>query len=182
MALDEGSRKHHGYLQWSAKGVRLAVELLAVALLLAAILACNGEKAQDFEVNLFDGDRFLLSDRHEDSVVVVNFWYPSCPPCREEMPEFQRAWEQLAGEPVVFLGMFVPRGLDNEYAAREFVEELGLTFNFATDRGEAIATAYGIEFYPTTVFIDRGGRVAETWVSALDTERITAIAKELLDG
>ena len=129
---------------------------------------------------MFNGERFRLSEQHEDNVMVVNFWYPSCPPCREEMPEFQRAWEDLEGEPVSFLGLFVPRGFDTEQTARDFVAELGLTFDFATDRGEAIASAYGIEFYPTTWFIDRDGKVAETHVSTLDAERITDIVGDLI--
>jgi len=151
----------------------------AIAMLLALPAACNGETAQDFEVELFDGGRFSLFEQYTDNVVVINFWYPSCPPCREEMPEFQRAWEELEGEPVRFLGLFVPRGFDTENTAREFVAELGLTFDFGTDHREAIATAYRIEFYPTTWFIDRGGKVAATFVSAMDAQRITEIVQGL---
>ena len=152
---------------------------LAFALLLAITVACGGDKAQDFEVELFDGGRFRLSEQYADNVVVVNFWYPSCPPCREEMPEFQRAWEELEGEPVRFLGLFVPRGFDTEDTAREFVAELGLTFDFATDHKETIATAYGIEFYPTTWFIDQSGKVSATFASVLNAERITEIVRGL---
>ena len=139
-----------------------------------------GRRRRTLRRNCSDGGRFSLSEQYADNVVVVNFWYPSCPPCREEMPEFQRAWEELEGEPVRFLGLFVPRGFDTENTAREFVAELGLTFDFATDHRETIATAYGIEFYPTTWFIDRGGKVAATFVSALDAERITSIVGELV--
>ena len=149
------------------------------ALLLAS--ACGGETAQDFEVRLFDGGGFRLSEEFADNVVVINFWYPSCPPCREEMPEFQEAWEQLQGEPVRFLGLFVPRGFDNESTAREFVSDLGLTFDFATDHRETIASAYGIEFYPTTWFIDRGGAVARTFVSAMESELIAGTVRELIE-
>ena len=153
--------------------------LLILLLLLILPAACDGETAQDFEVELFDGGRFRLSEQYADNVVVINFWYPSCPPCREEMPEFQQAWENLDGEPVRFLGLFVPRGFDTQQTAREFVAELGLTFDFATDRMETIASAYGIEYYPTTWFIDRGGKVSETYVSALDADRITGVVREL---
>ena len=161
----------------------LGLVVLALGLVLLSAVGCqDGDKARDFEVQTFDGDRFRLSEHFQDNVVVVNFWYPSCPPCREEMPEFQQAWEALEGEPVSFMGLFVPRGFDTEQAAREFVAEFGLTFDFATDRGETIASAYEIEYYPTTWFIDRGGRVAETYVSVLDAERITAVVRDLLEG
>ena len=155
---------------------------LALAMLLAQTAACGGgDTARDFEVEQFDGERFRLSERYADNVVVVNFWYPSCAPCRKEMPAFQKASEELTGEPVQFLGLFVPRGFDTEATAREFVAELGLTFDFATDRQETIATAYGIEFYPTTLFIDRGGKVAATHAGAMDVGRITSQARELID-
>ena len=145
-------------------------------------MACGGESARDFQVQLFDGGEFRLSEEYADSVVVINFWYPSCAPCREEMPEFQKAWEELDGEPVRFLGLFVPRGFDNEVAAREFVDELGLTFDFATDHGEAIASAYGIEFYPSTWFVDRNGRVAETFVSAVHAGQLKETVRDLIEG
>ena len=148
---------------------------------LLLVSACGGDTAQDFEVQLFDGERLRLSEKYANSVVVINFWYPSCPPCREEMAEFQEAWEALEGEPVRFLGLFVPRGFDNESTAREFVSELGLTFDFATDHGETIASAYGIEFYPTTWFIDRGGTVGRTFVSAMESGQITGTVRELIE-
>lgn len=158
----------------------VCLRLFALALLLSLSSACGGDKAQDFEVELFDGGTFRLSEQYADQVVVVNFWYPSCTPCREEMPEFQRAWQELQDEPAHFLGLFVPRGFDTERTARDFVAELGLTFDFATDRQETIASAYGIEYYPTTWFIDRGGEVAERYVSALDADRITGAVRELI--
>ena len=151
-----------------------------LALLLATFAACqDGETAQDFEVRLFDGERFRLSEQYEQNVVVINFWYPSCAPCREEMPEFQRAWEELEGNPVRFLGLFVPSGFDTEPMARDFVDEFGLTFDFATDGSATIAAAYGIEFYPTTWFIDRGGTIAARHAGALDAGRITDAVRRL---
>ena len=166
----------------SPLSVRCRAWCVTAALLTLTLAACAKNSAQDFQVRLFDGSEFRLSEQFADNVVVVNFWYPSCPPCRDEMPEFQAAWEELRGEPVQFLGLFVPRGLDNEFVAKEFVADLGLTFDFATDNEETIASAYGIEFYPTTVFIAPSGGVAEVYVSALDKEGITGRVRELLDG
>ena len=160
----------------------LCLGLLALALVLVSAVACQGGyQAQDFEVQTFGGERFRLSEKYAGNVVVVNFWYPSCAPCREEMPEFQRAWKDLEGQPVRFLGMFVPTAFDTEQTAREFVAEFGLTFSFATDRRKAVATAYGIEFYPTTWFIDRGGGVAYVHSGALNAEQITGKVKGLLE-
>ena len=154
--------------------------LLALTALSFAV-ACGGETATDFEVELFDGARFRLSEQYADNVVVINFWYPSCPPCREEMPEFQRAYEILSGKPVQFLGLFVPLGFDTEETAKQFVEELELGFPFATDYRGTIAEAYGVEFYPTTWFIDRGGDSATTYVSALTAKDIVDTVGQLIE-
>ena len=149
-------------------------------LLLGLLAGCDrGQPAQDFEVVGFDGERFRLSQQAEKSVVVLNFWYPSCAPCRDEMPEFQRAWEALDGESVEFLGLFVPRGFDSEQDARDFVSELGLTFSFATDPRALISSAYEVEVYPTTHFIDRRGRLAATHTSLLTAERIIEQVRRL---
>ena len=160
--------------------LRFPVLLFLALAIMAALTACNSERALDFEVELFNGETFRLSEQYKDNVVVINFWYPSCPPCREEMPEFQQAWEDIGGEQVRFLGLFVPKGFDTEDNARQFVQQLGLTFDFSTDHAEAITRAYGVEFFPSTWFIDRGGDVASVHVSALDAERINDTVGKLI--
>jgi peroxiredoxin len=155
----------------------LAFPLLLVLLLASACAPL--ESAADFEVTLFDGEDFQLSQQAGRSAVVVNFWYPSCPPCREEMPELEKAWQQYQGEGVRFLGMFVPTGFDSEQDARDFVNDLGLTFDFATDRQALIARSYQVEYFPTTYFIDIRGRVSSVEISNLDLETITQIVADM---
>ena len=156
---------------------RIGRRHLAVALVLAGIvllIACggSGQSARDFEVVQFDGETFRLSQETSENAVVLNFWYPSCPPCRVEMPAFEAAWQELKDRPVRFLGLYVPQGFDSEQDARDFVEEFGLTFSFATDRLGRIAEAYELEYYPKTYFINMDGDVVSTYISTLDPEEI----------
>lgn len=158
-------------------------------LLCAALLttSCNfiertWDRTPDFEVTLFDGSSFRLSDEAGHRAVVLNFWFPSCPPCRAEMPGFQTAWERVQGNDIRFLGLFVPQGFDSEEDARDFVSELELTYDFATDvRGE-IARAYEIMYYPTSIFIDRSGKIYRTDISTLDAEKLGSIIREMSTG
>ncbi len=157
--------------------------LVAVALVGAVFLvACGapGQTARDFEVVQFDGATFRLSEETVDQAVVLNFWYPTCPPCREEMPAFEAAWQELKGEPVRFLGLYVPQGFDSEQDARDFVDELGLTFSFATDRLARIAEAYELEYFPKTYFIDMEGKVVATHISTLEPEEIVRQVRALI--
>ena len=157
--------------------------LVAIFLTLTACEALSGTKeAVDFEVTLFNGEEFRMADQIGRNAVVLNFWFPSCPPCRAEMPDFEDAWLKLQGGDVRFLGLFVPKGLDSEQDARDFVQELGLTYDVATDVRAEIADAYELKFYPTTIFIDKSGRVYATEISILDQEKIARIVGEMAQG
>lgn len=148
------------------------------------LVSCGAklEQAEDFQVTLFDGGGFRLSDQVGETAMVLNFWYPTCPPCRAEMPAFQRAWQELQGENVRFLGLFVPQGLDTEQDARDFVDELGLTYDFATDTRAQVAQSYEILYFPTTVFVDRKGRVFRSEIAAMDEEKLISLVRQMTQG
>ena len=160
---------------------RRAIQLIFLpvfSLLVLSLASCIGsghalEQAPDFEVTLFDGSSFRLSDQIGQRSVVLNFWFPSCPPCRAEMPDFEDAWQQLKYEDVLFLGMFVPQGFDSEQDARDFVQEMGLTYQFATDKMAQITREYRLAYFPTTIFIDKAGRLFRSEISPLYAETIT---------
>ncbi len=75
----------------------------------------------------------------------------------------------------MFLGLFVPRGFDSEQDAREFINDLGLTYSFGTDLGGRVAEQFQVEVFPTTVFIDKSGRIVDKQISALDEEKIVGL-------
>ena len=152
---------------------------LGISVLISLAACAPGQPAADFALTTFDRDEFRLSEQR-GNVVVINFWYPSCPPCRDEMPAFQEAWEQYQGRNVRFIGLFVPQGFDTEVEARQFVDELGLTFTFATDVRARVAQEYAVVYFPTTYFIDQGGRVHLMEISRMDIDRLTEILDELL--
>lgn len=164
----------------------LRTSLVIVAALTGLILlvACggSGERARDFEVVQFNGETFRLSQEAESQVVVLNFWYPSCPPCREEMPAIEAAWQELKDEPVRILGLYVPQGFDSERDAQDFVNELGLTFSFATDRLARIAEAYDFDAFPKTYYIDMDRNIVATNLGILETDEIVQQVRALLGG
>ena len=139
-------------------------------------------RAPDFSLNTFSGEEFRLSKLNNGESLVINFWYPSCPPCRNEMPHFQAVWEGLDGQNIRFLGLFVPKGFDTESEAKEFVDELGLTFDFATDQGGEVAQEYGVEYFPNTFFINEDGRIVHQEIRNLDErDLVSIIEKHLID-
>ena len=156
--------------------------LFSLVLILLVSGCGSPARAPDFSLNTFSGEEFRLSKLNNGESLVINFWYPSCPPCRKEMPHFQAVWEGLDGQNIRFLGLFVPKGFDTESEAKEFVDELGLTFDFATDKGAEVAEEYGVEYFPNTFFINEDGRIVHQEIRNLDErDLVSIIEKHLID-
>ena len=91
--------------------------------------------------------------------MVLNFWASWCGPCRLEMPDFQKAWEEHQEQGVVFVGIAVD---DTASEASKFAEQVGVTYPLALDTTGDVARSYRIRAVPSTYFIDREGRLATT--------------------
>ncbi len=114
------------------------------------------DKATDFELTLFDGETLRLSEL-QGQVVVLNFWASWCPPCRWEMPSFEKTYQEYKDDGVLFVGVAIS---DFESAALEFAEATGVTYPIGLDVTGEIARAYRVLGLPTTIFIDTRGNIA----------------------
>lgn len=122
-----------------------------------------------FGGELESGDTFS-SESALGNVVVVNFWYAQCAPCRDEAPALQEVWEEYQEEGVEFIGV---NTYDQAATAIAFNEEFGITYPSILDVGSgeaklAFAAVSPVQATPTTLVLDREGRVAARYVGALD--------------
>ncbi|GIP37511.1 thioredoxin-like protein YneN [Paenibacillus sp. J31TS4] len=115
-----------------------------------------GSKAPEFTLTGLDGKTHQLSD-YKGKTVVVNFWATYCPPCREEMPDIQKQAAKWADKDVVVLGVNVA---ESKVTAKNFVDQLGVTFPILLDSKDKIRREYGVLNYPTTVFVKPDGKIA----------------------
>jgi peroxiredoxin len=122
-----------------------------------------GELAPDFEMQFGDGSRSRLSD-WVGKPVVLNFWATWCAPCREEMPEFVAAYDRYQDDGLVIVGVNAQEAASQ---AAEFMAEYGVDFPVALDTRGDVQQLYNVRGLPTTVFIDREGRIVDRWVGLL---------------
>lgn len=111
--------------------------------------------------------------------VVVNFWFPSCPPCRAELPDLQQAFEKYGGQGVAFVGV-QQLGLDSAVAGKQFWSDLGVTFPAFPDVGSKAQVAYEVLSYPTTIFIDSQHNIVRKWTGLIDHENLEKNIEALL--
>jgi cytochrome c biogenesis protein CcmG, thiol:disulfide interchange protein DsbE len=91
--------------------------------------------------------------------VVVNQWASWCPPCRAEIPLFQKAAEQYQGK-VAFLGIDMQ---DSRGPAEDFLSELPMPYPSIWDPdAAAISSLGGGQVSPTTALVDERGDVVFT--------------------
>ncbi len=117
---------------------------------------------------------------NEGKPVLVNFWFPSCPPCRAEMPDLQAAFDKY-GDQIEFIGI-QQLGLDTPADGAEFVAELGLTYPSLPDTNSRIQFDYEVFSYPTTVFLDKNHDIARTWTGIIGEKQLAEQLEALLAG
>jgi thiol-disulfide isomerase/thioredoxin len=109
---------------------------------------------------------------------VINVWASWCPPCRKELPAFQRLSERSAGR----LQVIGVNSRDSRPAAQSIGEDFGVRFPMLVDQGEALQRALNRNAFPLTLLVDGQGRLRHTDASgALDDARLAALVRQYLD-
>ena len=111
------------------------------------------EPAPDFDVITLEEETLKLSVL-KGKVVVLNFWYIGCAPCRVEMPGLNTLTDEFKDEDVVFIAF----ALDNAEALENFLKEKEFIYQIVPDASK-IAALYGVKVYPTHVLINKKGEI-----------------------
>ena len=131
------------------------MKTLFAAVLLAAAASVHATPAPDFTLKTLDGPALRLAEQR-GQVVLVNFWASWCAPCKVEMPHLNRLADKYRDTGVVMLAVNVDD--DPKKAAAE-ARKLGINFPVLLDTAKTASKAYQLQAMPTTVLVDRDGKV-----------------------
>ena len=107
---------------------------------------------------MLDGEPWKLSGQLGQAVL-LNFWASWCEPCRAEMPALQRLSARYAPAGLQVLAVNFRESPDT---VRRFVADTGMGLPVLMDADGSAAKSLGIGIFPTTVVIDRRGRIRFT--------------------
>ena len=97
---------------------------------------------------------------------MLNFWATWCGVCRRGMPQIEALHREFSPRGLVLLGVNGESGQD----ARNFVRGNGYTFPTLVDKGNKVAGQFRVTAIPTSVVIDRQGRIA-SYLVGLHSEK-----------
>lgn len=130
-----------------------------------------------------DGSTFS-SKQYLGKVVVVNFWYAGCPPCRAEAPTLNALATQYAGD-VQFVGVNVT---DDRVTTAGFERTHKSTYPSIVDQeqGASVQLAFAAskppKAVPSTLVLDRKGRVVARVVGQANKSVLNTLIEDTIDG
>ena len=136
--------------------------------------------APDLTGTTLDGELFSLADQLGE-VVVLNVWASWCAPCRAEADDLQQVWTDVKGTGVQFVGL---NTRDSRAAAEAFVDRFGLTYPSVVDTDGSRQLLFHETLppaaIPSTIVIDRKGRVAGRAIGEVDRSRLLGMIEPIL--
>ncbi len=146
------------------KPIRLRFPVtLSVCLGLAFLLFhCAKEEkgsslAPEFSLKTLTGEEISLS-KYKGKTLLIDFWATWCGPCRESIPHLVHLYKTYRGQGLEVVGLSMDKG--DPKTVDHFVKSLDMPYPIAITP-EEIARAYGVNGLPTTVLIDKEGKIRE---------------------
>ncbi len=145
--------------------------------------------APDVEVVMYQGETAVGGGRvrlsqlwGKGKPVVLNFFAGLCPPCRAELPDFQRLYRERGNGKFTLIGIDIGPfvGLGSRDDGKALLRELKITFPAGTILVAAPVRAYGIVGMPTTVFITPSGKIFKKYTGMLTRGQMETFVDELL--
>ena len=174
----DNEREPQAPRRWSPAWIAATIIALLVMGLLIYGLASGatteppqiGDAVPGFQFTSFDGASMSLASQR-GNVVVLNVFASRCGPCRQEAADLEQAWKTYQGMGVQFYGIAYK---DADSKAKAFLDEFGVTYPSAIDRGNRTARAYGVTGVPETFVIDQSGQLVHHFLGAITVDQLSA--------
>lgn len=139
--------------------------------------------AFDFDLTSLDGRRLRLS-QFTGRVLIIDVWATWCPPCRREIPHFVELHHRYGDDGLAIVGINYERASTDSQARQKieaFMQRQAIPYPLALGTESLKDQIPGFRGYPTTLMIDRSGRVRATLVGARSLEYLETMASLLMD-
>jgi thiol-disulfide isomerase/thioredoxin len=120
-----------------------------------------------FTLNDYKGKEFTFLPKDIKGPVLLNFWATWCMPCVKELPMLNRIYISRKGDGLRLIAIDVD---EKPEVVKEFWETYGYSFPTLIDAGSKVTERYEVFGLPTTLFIDKNGKVHVKHMGGLTRE------------
>ncbi len=140
----------------------------------------KGPMMPNLPLTRLDGTETSFHDVRDGKPAVINYFASWCPPCKQELPHFQKAFDEY-GDRVSFIFLDVLDGQRETLATiNAFIKSFPFSGPVFYDQGE-FAMTFQTNSLPTTVFLDKEGRVVKGYLGFVAEDVLYADIADLLD-
>jgi thiol-disulfide isomerase/thioredoxin len=113
--------------------------------------------APDFSLQTLD-DREVILSKTRGEVVLLDFWATWCGPCRESIPHLVQLYKTYHAQGFEIIGLSLDKG--GKDVVHHFVQSMDISYPIAM-APDSVVRDYGVHGLPTTILIDREGKIRE---------------------
>jgi len=130
-------------------------------------------KAPDFKLKDLDGNELSFNNLRGKKVF-LNFWATWCPPCKAEMPEIEKLYQETKNSDLVIVTIEIGEPLSD---VKAFIGNNNYNFKVLLDSNQSVAAQYGISAIPTSFFIDKEGNIISKHTGPMNTDQMKEYIK-----
>ena len=157
----------------------LLLVLLTLVVLFFLSLATN-KKVPEIAVTSITGEAIKLY-QDKNNFTIINFWATDCPGCIKEMPGLTNVYNQLKGQGLQIIA--VSMSYDPPNQVLNFTQKNKIPFPVVLDVDGQIARSFGdIRLTPTSILIDKNGKIIDKVIGELDFNKLNALLKKHLNS
>lgn len=127
-----------------------------------------------------NGKETSFAEFTKGKVVFLNFWGTWCPPCRKEIPDIIEIQKELQDKNFVVIGIAMERDRDPLSKVQSFSKTQGINYINFISTNELISAYGGVSAVPTTMIIDKNGKIAEKIVGMRTKAQFLASVNKVL--
>jgi len=138
----------------------------------------KGNLAPDFELVTTGGKHIKLSELRGKKTI-VNMWATWCPPCKAEVPDLERFYEEHHNEGLEIVAVDLTTSEKRSGDVEKFIKEYNITYPVVLDELGEVAKQYQVTSIPVTYVVNSQGVIQQKHVGALSYQDLAAIFAKL---
>lgn len=141
----------------------------SILLIIIFLISCNSVNDNNdlvFKGTDTNGIEFN-SKEYNGTPMIINFWYPSCPPCTKEIPtlvEFDKKNKQK----ILMLGIIHNSLVDPKEDSIKMLEKFNVEYINLYDEDNLLTEKFKVLGFPTTIFLDENHNISTKWTGFID--------------